>query len=109
MRKRKAGGCINLQEVAEFQKFVNEKIAELVKEMWNTKNLVQPVRQLIRSLKLQYDKICLFENNGTANTEDIVNTIHDTKGIAWRKSLEEILDAEEYNKIVELCIESRLF
>ena len=62
-------------------------------------------------MKLQYDKIHLFENNGAVNTEDIVNTIIDTKGVAWRKSLEgkEILDAEEYNRIVELCMESRLF
>ena len=43
MRKRKAGDCINLQEVVEFQKFVNEKMAESVEEMWNTKNLIQPV------------------------------------------------------------------
>ena len=111
MRKRKAGGCINLQEVAKFQRFVNNKMAELVDEMQNKKNLIQLVRELIRSLKLQYDKIRLFENNGAANTEEIVNTIHNIKGIAWRKSLEgkEILDAEDYNKIVELCMESRLF
>ena len=90
---------------------MNDKMAELVDEMQNEKNLIQPVQELIRSLKLQYDKICLFENNGAANTEEIVNTIHDTKGVAWRKSLEgkEILNAEEYNKIVELCMESHLF
>ena len=28
MRKRKVGGCINLQEAAAFQKFVNDKMAE---------------------------------------------------------------------------------
>ena len=43
MRKRKAGGCINLQEVAEFQKFVNDRMAELFDKMWNEKNLIQPV------------------------------------------------------------------
>ena len=63
MRKRKAGGCINLQEVAVFQKFVNDKMAELVDEMRNEKNLIQLARELIRSLKLQYDKVQLFENN----------------------------------------------
>ena len=42
-RKRKAGSCINLQEVAEFQRFVNDKITELVDEMWNEKNLIQSV------------------------------------------------------------------
>ena len=100
-----------MQEVAEFQRFVNGKMAELVKEMWNTKNLIQPVRQLIRSLKLQYNKMRLFENNGAANIEEIVDTIHDSKGIAWRKSFKEkdILDAEDYNTIVELCMESCLF
>ena len=79
--------------------------------MQDEKNLVQLVRELIRSLKLQYDKIHLFENNGVANTEEIVDTIHDTKGIAWRKSLEgkEILNAEDYNMIIELCMESQLF
>ena len=56
--------------------------------MWNDKNLIQPVQKLIRSLKLQYDKVHLFENSSVANTEDKVNTIHDTRGIAWRKSLE---------------------
>ena len=100
-----------MQDAAGFKKFVNDKMAELVNEMWNEKNLVQPVLELIRSLKLQYDKISLFENNGAANTEEIVNTIHDTKEIAWKKSLEgkEILDAEDYNMTIELCIESCLF
>ena len=66
---------------------------------------------MIRLLKLQYDKVHLFENNRAANTEDIVNTVNDTKGIAWRKSLEgkEIVDAEEYNMIVDMCMESHLF
>ena len=103
MRKRKAMGCINLQEAAEFQNFVKDKMEELVEEMRGEKNLINPVQKLIRSLKLQYDKVHLFENNGAANTKDIVNTIHDTKGIAWRKLLEgkEIVDTEEYNMIMQ--------
>ena len=60
-----------MQEAAEFQKFVNNGMAELVDKMRNEKNLIQPVQKLIRSLKLQYDKIHLFENNGAANTEEI--------------------------------------
>ena len=110
-RKRKVRGCINLQEAAAFQKFVNEKMEELVDQMQNNKNLVQPVWELIRSLKLNYDKLGLFENNGVANVEEIVETIHNTKGIDWQKSLEgkEILDAEDYNMIVELTMESCLF
>ena len=83
MRKRKVWGCINLQEAAAFQKFMNDKMEELVDQMCNNKNLVQLVRELICSLKLEYDKIKLFENNGAANVEEIVITIHDTKGIAW--------------------------
>ena len=53
----------------------------------------------------------LFENNGVANTEDIVDTIPDTKGIAWRKALDgrEVVDVAEYNLIIECCIESHLF
>ena len=43
MRKRKTGGCINLQEVAEFQRFVNDKMTELADKMQNTKNLIQLV------------------------------------------------------------------
>ena len=60
---------------------------------------------------MQYDKVHLFENNGAANTEEIVNTIHDTKGIAWRKLLEgkERVNAKDYNMIIEMCMESRLF
>ena len=58
-----------------------------------------------------YDVICLFENNGTANTEDIVSTILDTKGIVWWKALasKELMDADEYNKIIDCCMESQLF
>ena len=69
------------------------------------------MRKFIRALKLQYDVIHLFKNNGAANTEDIVGTIPDTKGIAWRKALDgkEVIDAEEYNKIVDCCMESWLF
>ena len=110
-RKRKVRGCINLQEAVAFQKFVNEKMEELVDQMHNNKNLVQPVWELIRSLKLDYDKLGQFENNGVANVEEIVETIHNIKGIGWQKSLEgkEILDAEDYNMIVELTMESCLF
>ena len=79
--------------------------------MRNDKNLDQPVWELICSLKLKYVKLGLFENNGADNVEEIVKTIHDMKGTAWRKSLQgkEILDAEDYNTIVELTIESCLF
>ena len=80
-------------------------------EMKSNKDLINPVRKFIRALKVQYDVICLFENNGAANTEDIVGTIPDTKGIAWRKALDgkELVDADEYNKIIDCCMESRLF
>ena len=55
--------------------------------------------------------IRLFKNNGAANTEDIVNTIPDRKGIAWRRALDgkELMDADEYNKIIDCCTESQLF
>ena len=60
---------------------------------------------------MQYDKIHLFENNGVANTEEIIDTIWDSKGIAWRKALEgkEIIDVDEYNLIIDCCMESHLF
>ena len=61
MRKRKAVGCINLQEAAEFQNFVKDRMVELVDEMRSEKNLIHPVWKLIRLLKLQYDKVHLFE------------------------------------------------
>ena len=95
IRKRKVIGCINPQEAVEFQNFIKEKMEKLVDEMKAGKDIINPVRRFIRALKLQYDKIHLFENNGTANTEEIVDTIPDTKGIAWRKALEgkEIVDA----------------
>ena len=110
-RKRKVVGCINLQEAAEFQNLVKDKMEELVEEMKSEKNLINPVRKLIRALKLQYDKVQLFENNGVANTEDIVNTIPDTKAIAWRKALDgkEVVNMDEYNTIIECCMESCLF
>ena len=66
---------------------------------------------MICSLKVEYDKIGLFADNGVANVEDIVSTMHDSKGIAWQKLLEgkEILDVEDYNMIIELSMGSRLF
>ena len=80
-------------------------------KMKSNKDLINPVRKFIRALKLQYDVIHLFENNGTANTEDIVGSILDTKGIAWSKALDskELLDADKYNKIVDCCMELQLF
>ena len=109
-RKRKIG-CINAREVEEFQNFIKSKMEDLVNEMKSSKELINPVRKFIRALKLQYDVIRLFENNGTANMEDILGTIPDTKGITWQKALDskEVVDADEYNKIVDCCIESRLF
>ena len=88
MRKRKIGGCINKQEAAAFQNFLRDKMMELVEQMRNDKNFVQLVWELIRSLKLEYDKLRLFENNRVANVEEIVETIHDTKGMSWQKFLE---------------------
>ena len=64
----------------------------------------------MRALKVQYVKIHLFENNGAENTEEIVDKIPDTKGIAWRKVLDgkEIIDMDEYNLIIDCCMEMRL-
>ena len=95
----------------EFQGFIKTKMEDLVNEMKSNKDLINPVRKFIRALKVQYDVICLFENNGTANTEDIVSTILDTKGIVWQKALDgkELMDADEYNKIIDCCMESLLF
>ena len=80
-------------------------------KMKSNKDLINLIRKFIRALKVQYDVICLFENNGTANTEDIVGTIPDTKGIVWQKALDgkELVDADEFNKIVDFCMESQLF
>ena len=110
-RKRKVIGCINPQEAAEFQNFVTDKMEELVDKMKSGKDLINPVQRFIRVFKLQYDKVHLFENNGAANTEDIVDMIPDTKGIAWRKVLDgkEVVDVDEYNLIIDCCMESRLF
>ena len=65
--------------------------------MKSNKELINLVRKFIRALKLQYDVIHLFENNGAANTEDIMGTIPDSKGIAWRKALDgkEVVDADK--------------
>ena len=110
-RKRKAIGCINPQKATESQNFVKNKMEELVDEMKSRKNLINSVWRFIRALKLQYDKVHLFENNGAANTEDIVDMIPDTKGIAWRKVLDgkEVVDVDEYNLIIDCCMEPRLF
>ena len=84
---------------------------EFIDEMKAEKDIINLVRRFIRELKVQYDKIHLFENNGAANMEEIVGMIPDTKGIAWRKALEgkEIINADEYNLIINCCMESHLF
>ena len=82
LRKRKIG-CINPREVEEFQGFIKTRMEDLVNEMKSNKDLINPVQKFIRALKVQYDVTRLFENNGTANTEDIMSTIPDTKGIVW--------------------------
>ena len=84
---------------------------ELVDEMKAEKDIINPVQRFIRALKVQYDKIHLFKNNGAANIEEIVDTIPDTKGIAWRKALKgkEIVDVDEYNLIIDCCMESHQF
>ena len=110
-RKRKVIGCINPQEAVEFQNFIKGKMEELFDEMKAEKDIINPVQRFIRALKVQYDKIHLFENNSVANMEEIVDTILDTKGIARRKALEgkEIIDVDEYNLIIDCCMESCLF
>ena len=72
MIKRKVVGCINEEEAAAFQNFMRDKMIVLVEKMRNDKNLIQPVWELIYSLKLEYDKLGLFENNGAADIERIV-------------------------------------
>ena len=100
-------GCINPREAEEFQDFIKTKMEDLVNEMKSNRDLVNPVRKFIRALKLQYDVIRLFENNGAANMEDIVDPIPDRKGIAWQKALDgkELVDADEYNLIIDCCME----
>ena len=108
---KKVCGCINPQEAEGFQNFVKSKVEELVDELKNMKDLINPVRKFIRVLKVEYDVIGLFESNGAANMEDIVDTILDTKGIAWQKALDgkEMIDGDEYNKIIDCCMDAKLF
>ena len=108
---KKVRGCFNPQEVDGLQNFVKSKMEELVDELKNTKDLINPVRKFIQAMKVEYDVIGLFESNGAVNTEDIVETILDTKGIAWRKALdrEEMIDGNEYNKIIDCCMDAKLF
>ena len=97
---KKVHGCINPQEVEGFQNFVKNKMELLVDEMISMKDLINPVRKFIWALKVEYNVIGLFESNGVANMEDIVNTIPDMKGIAWRKALDrkEMIDGMNTTK-----------
>ena len=80
-RKRKIIGCINLWEAAEFQNFIKDKMEEPVDEMEAGKDIINLVRRFIRALKLQYDKI----HNSAVNTEEIVDTIPDTKELGGER------------------------
>ena len=107
---KKVCGCINPQEAEGFQNLVKSKMEEIVDKMKSMKDLINPVRKFIQALKVEYDIIGLFESNGTANTEDIVDTIPDMKGIAWRKALDrkEMIDGDEYNKVIDCCMDAKL-
>ena len=111
MAAKKVHGCINPQEAEGFQNFVKSKMELLVDEMISTKELINLVRKFIRVLKVEYDVIGLFESNRAANMEDIVDTILDMKGIAWQKALDrkEMIDGDEYNKIIDCCMDTKLF
>ena len=108
---KKVCGCINPQEAEGFQNFVKSKMEELVDELKNMKDLIKLVRKFIQALKVEYDVIGLFESNGAANTEDILDTIPDMKGVAWQKALDgkEMIDGDEYNKIIDCCMDAKLF
>ena len=108
---KKVHGCISPQEAEGFPNFVKSKMEQLVDELKSMKHLINPVRKFIRALKVEYDVIGLFESNGVANTEDIVDTILDTKVIAWQKALDgkEMIDGDEYNKIIDCCMDAKLF
>ena len=80
---KKVHGCFNPQEAEGFQNFVKSKMEGILDEMKSTKDLINPVRKFIWVLKVEYDVIGLFESNGAVNTEDIVGTIPDMKGLAW--------------------------
>ena len=109
--KQKVIGYINKEEAAGFQAYVQDKMVVLVEKMRRERNIVQPVQELIRSLKLEYDNIGLFKNNGVADVEEIVQSIPEGQGTAWHKYLEgkEILDPDDYNMIMEPTVRSRLF
>ena len=111
MVAKKVCGCINPQEVEGFQNFVKSKMEELVDELKSMKDLINPVRKFIRTLKVEYNVIGLFESYRAANTEDIVDTIPDMKGIAWQKALDgkEMIDGDEYSKIIDCCMDAKLF
>ena len=91
--------------------YVQDKMIVLVEKMRQEKNIVQPVCKLIRYLKLEYDSIGLFENNGAADVEEIVQSILEGKCIVWHKFLEGnlILDPEDYNIIIETTVCLHLF
>ena len=80
--KQKIVGCINKEEAAAFQEYVHNRMIILVEKMWNNKNIIQPIRELIRALKMEYNNLGLFENNGATDIEEIVHTIPETTGTA---------------------------
>ena len=111
MTKWKIVGYINKEKVAAFQEYVCNKMIILVEKMRKDKNIIQSMRELIRTLKLEYNNLGLFKNNEATDIGEIVLTIPETRGTAWPKYLEgkEILDAEDYNMIVKATVRSHLF
>ena len=55
----------------------------LVDKMRHERNIVQPVPELIRALKVEYNNIGLFENSGAVDVEENVQFIPEGKGTAW--------------------------
>ena len=109
--KKKIFGCINKEESEKFLTYIQSVMVLLVEQIKNEWNIMALMHDLISALKTTYDDIGLFKNNGAADTNDIVSTVSDAKGTAWRKHLEgkTMLDQEDYNNIVEALVRSCLF
>ena len=110
INKKTRGGCINPEQSLEFQNYLKDLVEVFVAKMTNTGSMEEPLMEMLGKIQKAYVDIEVFDRSAMANVKDIVKSIPDVTGLAWRKHLQGIavLSPEDYKDIVEAAFSAKL-